>query len=633
MAEGAATPRPQLPTGLILADVGRRAFSSVDRRSIVEWAEENVVLGPNYTITGQFRLTHSRYLAEPFSGLQADNVRVVSVRAPVRSGKSLMPDVWVLWIIANDPGPCMWNMQTDPMAKDHAKMRFRPNLHLCAPVVSLLPADRHDKNIQEIHFSNGMPLFIQGPSEGNLQGKGIRYLINDEYWCWDNGRIYQAFARTKDFDKLGSSKRLNISQGGSEGDDEDTEWGKGDGREWHVPCLGCGTYFEPKLEFNSSPEGPKGFVFDDSEAMRDEHGDWDAEAAAKTVRHVCANCGHVHPDTHATRQAWNDRGVYVPVGQASSLSKFDGQPPTPFPFKSERVSFHFESSVVRPWRQILEEYLYALNALRRGVVDQIKAWYQKERALPWSEMLLFTARPKATFDPLGQEEWKEEHVRFFTLDFQDEDVWWGLICAWSKRGEARRLWFGRITSESEIQKLQAEYKVKNTHVGMDCGFKTKRVYAMCARNGWIAFRGDHRPEFGVRMKLRDGSFKTLRRSYESYTGDPETGQLHAGRSFCWVIRWSNPTIKDRVSQHLARGLFVVPKTDAQDEKELIWNRQIAAEYKKQKRNPVSGRTEMIWVCPSGNNHLFDCLGEQFTFATVKMILPDIEIVPPGATTG
>ncbi len=611
---------PSSPTQFTLREAGRRAFAPVDRRPIWQWAEEHVSLGSNYTITGKFRLDRSPYLRDPFDSLQADHVRIVCLRAPVRSGKTLFADVLLLWIIANDPGPTMVNYQTDAMAKDMAKTRTRHNLDLCPAIAPLLPADRHDRNICEIHFAHGMPLWIQGPSESNLQSKGIRYLINDEPWLWQPGRIYQAYARTKDFDRMGNSKTLNISQGGIEGDDEDTEWGKGDQREWHVHCLNpqCGQCFLPALEFNQTNSDGKtiGFAFDDSDVMLDEHGDWRVAEAIKTIRHICPHCGHVSPDSNATRSAWNAAGKFVPRNPKA--------PP-------HRVSFHFESSVVGPWSAILEGYLYALNALRRGVVDPIRIWTQKERALPWSELLLFTAKPSRTFD-VSAEEWKEEHVRFFTLDFQDEDVWWGMICAWSRRGEARRLWFGRLTSESDILKLQAEWKVKPAHVGMDCGYKTKRVYAMCARNGWIAFRGDSRPEFSARERTAGGGWLNFRRSWEWYSGDPEIGTVHAGRRFAYVVRWSNPTLKDRLSQLIARGLWITPKPDhPHDEAELEYKRQMSAEYKKQKRNPVTGQVQMIWVCPSGHNHLFDCASEQVVFATIKRILPDIEREPAAAS--
>ena len=47
-----------------------------------------------------------------------------------------------------------------------------------------------------------------------------------------------------------------------------------------------------------------------------------------------------------------------------------------------------------------------------------------------------------------------------------------------------------------------------------------------------------------------------------------------------------------------------------------------AEYRVTKIHPVTGRRQQVWVCPSGNNHLFDCSAEQIVAATLLKILPD-----------
>jgi hypothetical protein len=380
---------------------------------------------------------------------------------------------------------------------------------------------------------------------------------------------------------------------------------------------------QPRIEFNQesgirnqeSVAGRVGFVFDDADGM-DAAGDWEIERLKHSVRFICPHCGHLHTDTRLTRAQWNARGQYLDA----NLKPFD------LANAPERVSFHLEASVTRWWYLLLEEYLNALNALRRGVVDAFKVFIQKARALTWSETTLFTAKPTRNYE-LSAEDWADEHVRFFTLDFQDDDVWWGVIVAWSKTGQARRIFRDRFTSESEILARQAEYKVKPAHVGIDCGFKTKRVYAMCVRNGWVAFRGDHRQEFIRRVKQKTGGSLSYRSSGEDYYGDPETGQVHAGRRWAIVIRWSNPTIKDRVQQSLDRELFSIPKTLPGDERELEWKRQMNSEYKRRKRNPITGLVKMEWVCPSGNNHYRDALCMNFGMATVKRILPDIEAVP------
>ena len=59
-----------------------------------------------------------------------------------------------------------------------------------------------------------------------------------------------------------------------------------------------------------------------------------------------------------------------------------------------------------------------------------------------------------------------------------------------------------------------------------------------------------------------------------------------------------------------------------------YNRQMSAEYNKQKVNRVTGRREWIWVCPSGNNHLSDAERMNVVAATILNLLPDSEPAEP-----
>lgn len=104
-----------------IADGWRDAWRGPDRRPIYEWAKEYIRLPAAYTIQGNFNPDVSRHLLPIMDALQDDTIRRVTLMKPTRGAGTLVADIWVPWIVANDPGPIQWNMQTDPIAEDHAQ--------------------------------------------------------------------------------------------------------------------------------------------------------------------------------------------------------------------------------------------------------------------------------------------------------------------------------------------------------------------------------------------------------------------------------------------------------------------------------------------------------------------------------
>jgi hypothetical protein len=583
-------------------------FSKPDRRPIYVWAAEHVDLPSGvYTISGLFNVHLSRYLIDPFDALQNDLIRVVTVQAPIRSGKSLLADIWLPWCIVNDPGPFMWNTVTNTLAKRHAETRTMPLLRNVAPVRNLLPLDRHKQRGQEIIFRNRMPLYVQGPAMGNLQGVGIRYLVEDELWDRPPGRHAQATGRLGDYEKLGNSKLLNIGQAGIVDDDQDVEFRAGHQAEWNVQCLHCGKWFEP-LFGGSRPDGSRwGVRWDDNEKTRDRMGNWIISQVLPTVRYECPECGQVHTDNLRTSIEWNRTGKYVARNTSASPL---------------RASFHVHSTVMRSWVELAEEFCRAMNAYKLGVLEPLIAFRQKREALPWSEEALLTSKPTATYEL--NTEWKDEFVRIFTLDRQADGLHWGLICAWSKSGECRRLWYGRLYSEDEIFAKALEFKVEPCRVLIDSGHEARVVYGMCVRRGWIALKGDDQRSFKHVIR-RAGKAFVVERSYSpAAKADPEIGQVHEGRRWATLIRWSNPTIKDRLQRHIDQGKWLDPPLDPDDEMEKEFRRQMKGQWKTMKRHPLTGRVTWIWR-DNGNDHARDCACEQVLAATILKILPDMEI--------
>jgi hypothetical protein len=594
-----------IPSDLISID-WHLAWQPRDRRPIYEWAKENVFLQPPLTRTGPFDVSLSRQFIAAFDALQNDRVREVNILAPVRDGKTLIADVWLPWLIVNAPGPFRWVFQDEKAAEDQEEHRVKPILRNVPGLGHFVPDRGRLDNVA------GMVVAIDGPALGNLQSRGYKYMVLDEPWLWEDGRLEEAKARQKDFRKLQNNKVLIISQGGEAGGDWDRQFKSGIINEWHVQCQGCGKYVLPVWSGWRDDGSRWGMQWDDK---RDERGFWDIPKAVPTARFTCFYCGHVHVDTPRLKSNWNLTGKHA----AEETDKSDS-----------RVSLHWPAIISYSFHELVELYLKADNQLKTGSPTATIQFFQKQMAEMANEHTVFQ-RAK-TFSRAAYEinsDWELEDERCLTVDCQQEGVFYWQARAHSRRamGETRRLGFGKCYSETEILAVQEKYSIKPNHVLIDSGDKPKgvgRVYAMCCRNGWVPLKGvgtisgnAAMEGFGHTIRYIDGRTERVLRSYsEPFPADPETGTGER----CQGIRFSSDIIADRLDSMITAGLWVEPQREEEGEAE--YKRQMSSEFKKLRRDKFSGREKMVRVCPSRENHQYDCAKMQVLFAILKDCIPD-----------
>jgi hypothetical protein len=214
-----------------------------------------------------------------------------------------------------------------------------------------------------------------------------------------------------------------------------------------------------------------------------------------------------------------------------------------------------------------------------------------------------------------------------TCDRQIEDLYHDTVRRWKETGESRRLWWGQLIGRAALKAKADEYKC--TTVAVDSGHEAKGdmgVYAICAdfntaEQRWLALKGTDDEWFW--HLLPDKS--RIRRSYsEPSLGDPERGDKSQGQIAAILVRFSSPVMKSRVQQLIRSGLWIEPDDkDTPDGREYV--RQMQSEYLKPKVDKFTGKEKLVWVCPSKNNHAFDCAAMQCALATMASILPDTEI--------
>lgn len=462
----------------------RRRMPRPDRSPIYDWAKRHVVLPGSYAISGSFNVRTSPWLIPIFNDIQNETVRTVTFIAGIQVGKTLVSDVAIPWIIVNDPGPISMTMHVDDMMERHAKMRLNPLLEACEPVANILPRPGPLRTTTEIHFG-GFSLILNAANLSDQQSQSIRWKLNDEIWHprWQ-GVYADAIGRVSAYEAVGTSKVLNTSQAGIEGDVADRAFRAGHAAEWSTECPSCGKIHAVAFSIRSDKDVSEsvqagGVVWDHKAKGEDDT--WNVARAVETTRFRCPYCGHESADTDQTRERWKRSGCFVSTNDAA-------------PTKTR--SYHVESIVSRPMTLLVEEWLNACNeATRTGNEEPMIKFRQKREAKPWRmektavSVINVNASDYTVEDYFnGTKRAPNEVMRAMTIDRQ-QTHFWVEVGAWSATPEYTQLYFGRIDTIDQIRAIQQRYGVPDSCVAEDRRYLPSETDRDCARFGWRGLMG------------------------------------------------------------------------------------------------------------------------------------------------
>lgn len=524
------------------------ALPRPDRSPIHVWARKHVVLPESYAIPGHFNVNLSPWLIDIFDALQNDFVRTVTVSKSIQSGGTLIADVWVPWLIVNAPGPISWTMHTDDMVERHAKTRLNPIMERCAPVATLLPRPGPMRTTTEVFFG-GFFLMLNSANLSDQQSQSIKNKINDEIWHprWQ-GVYAEAIGRVTKFEEMGTSKVLNISQGGWENDVSDAAWRAGHMAEWSAECPAC--HKAHPLSFRQSmtddaalpaKERRKAGVVWDAAAKLDD-GTLNVALAGDTARFRCPHCGHESPDTNETREHWRRSGRYVAT-----------RPDAPAHVRS----FHFEALVSRPMRLLAEQFCTAENEFAKtGSDDARRVFRQKREARAWvverQSIAVSGSASDYTQDTYASQPTPGELARVMMQDRQ-KDHRWVEIGAFSNDGGGtvyRQLFFGRVDTKEQARMLQHKYMVPDSCVAQDRRYEPAAVDAECLAFGWRGMEGVKKKTWTLRNE-QTGALENYPHSdvlwssingqqvpyyqFSSYHCKDIVANAASGNSFKWLL--------------------------------------------------------------------------------------------------
>lgn len=571
----------------------RAGWRKPDRRAIPDWLHDHWFLPPSYAQPGRFDVSTSRHLIAPFEAIQDDSVREVSLMGAIQTGKTLVVEGAIAWVIPNSPGPIMWTLQTDEDAREHCNQRFMEALKSIHQIREMLPEDRHLKQMAAIYFG---PFFLEvnGANLNNLQRVSVRWKFNSECWLWKQGLLAHARGRVSAFEKAGNSKVVNESQGGSVGDDFDLAWKAGHQAVWGIKCFGCGKHSPLEFEGKIITEPNRRACVVWNEDARRQDGSWNVGRACETVRWVCPQCGHEHADTAKTRAQWNADGDYISL-------RPDADP--------RLASFRWEALVARSQAALVAQFLEARKAQKAGVTQAMMDFTRQRRALPWqdedsSEVILLKGAGYKLSEIKPADKIDNEANRFVTVDRQ-RDHFWVAVRAWRRDGSSRLLYFSRVVMPEQIEEIRKTYAVESQLVFEDAGYFPEGVYTDCAKYGWTALKGSGENYFSV-----ETHGKKIKRLWS------QVSPILFNGTKVPLIHWASDPIKD-VLYNLRSGRGA--KWETPDDIGTEYESQLNGDRKKAFQNKKTGRSEWRWQRTHAN-HAHDLEAMQTVVAMILSVL-------------
>jgi hypothetical protein len=273
--------------------------------SIDEWAKSNVILPAGYCPPGNYDVNISPYFKEIFAAIKDPHIRQINIMAPPRSGKTLVGEITLLYLIANSPGNILWIQSTEAAMKKMGDARMSKLLRLCQPVEKLIDTnDRYAVTQTKYKFANGIEVHLANATLKSLQSFGYKYIIFDECWLADTGLIAEAQARIGDFPN--TYKIILISQGGQlERPDWELEFNRAPIKEYGYVCSKCST--QQLYTFNQRlKDGDYGGLHWPRNATTYVNKEWIIPTASKAAVLKCCNaeCKNCLEDTEANKSGW-----------------------------------------------------------------------------------------------------------------------------------------------------------------------------------------------------------------------------------------------------------------------------------------------------------------------------------------
>ena len=491
--------------------------------TVTEWVEANIVLSERVTAEpGPFRISRAPYGREILDAFGDPHVDEITVCAAAQVSKTTLAMMMLAYAIAHDPGPVLWVMPTETIARSFSKTRLQPMIRDCPALAAQMPENKDDFSLLEMNMRRMTISLVGSNSPANLASRPIRYLFLDEVDKYPGVTKEEAAAIDLAVKRTRTYSRSKIVKMSTPTTPEGEIWRSlqaGDCRLFLVPCPSCGKF--QRLTMDQTKFGH----------ARGADGKWDLSRVKEETYYECRYCSHRIVDTD--KPDIESRGRWRPTKK--------GEPG----HRSYHLPGHYSLATKMGFGGIAANFVQA-----KATPEKLRDFVNSTLAQPWEER-----GESATEDAIlaHRGDYAAGTVPavvnriLMCVDVQRPGFYY-TVRAWSHDETSWLLRYGYSDTWEQIQSIaDADYFgpegeiFRATHVFVDSGdgLKTKEIYEECGKRSWQPTKGDNSqlqaqyyrmssPEEGVRLLIfKTEAYKNLLQNKLAIKlADPGAWHLH-----------------------------------------------------------------------------------------------------------
>ena len=463
----------------------------IEYLDIITWSEKYIDTIPDSPYSGKLNLHRTPFLIEPLRQTNQFSTSLSVLNFPVQIGKSLILKLLALYQVINDPSPILFLADTPINSEDFCNTSLIPMIRQNKVFDGLISSSA-GANLKETKiFNNGAILWNRGASNlKNLQRRSVKLLLADECWLYPQGHIEEAVKRITRFQGEGG-KAVLVSQSGELGAEFDLYFQQTNQQEYKWKCPHCQNYNPYNLDM----------VKWDTEAV-DENGDVDFNRVKSSLTYKCPYCDEHFPATKETLESFNQSSIW----EAENLHADSG-----------KIGFHTTAFAFLDAYSLIIEYIEAKMRAKDGDFSRLKLFHQKRLALPWSETyeVIDSHTKEVEGQSLGEIWDKMAYITragkfieqddanlqkeilsgalpliFMGVDVQ-QDSFYYTIRAFSSdpQNESMLIDCGHLYTWQDVFDKRAQFKIPNSNMGLDSGYRAKEIYAISVDNRCYSMKG------------------------------------------------------------------------------------------------------------------------------------------------
>jgi phage terminase large subunit GpA-like protein len=491
------------PAAERLRDAIKAVYAPIDRRTVTEWTEGELVLSERQTsMPGFFSTALTPYMRGPLECFGDVDVTDVVLCWGSQTGKTTMIQAGVAWRIVNRPQPTVWVMPTESLAASFSETRWLPICEDSPAVAALIPRDKNKWKKLEQHFARSSLVFVGSNSPANLASRPAGLLLMDEIdklaqeTDRETSALFLAENRTKSF---AGALRVKTSTPTTPDGPIWSEYQKGTQEKYILECPHCKERIELLWEqvkwlAQTKEDIWKAWTKDESNEVKKAFSEWVADlsfedlkklerqyfSAAKpnlsaveaTAHYACQRCGGAINDGQKMEM------LQTGVWQATNENSLKG-------FRS----FHL-NSLYAPWRSCTFGALAVKFIRDKETINGLQDFTNSAMALPWEQIETSIGEPSvlALRGDYMRGTCPIEPVFCLTCaDVGQDQTHWATV-AFAEDGESAVLDYGRVLAVEDMllpEIIARQYATPSggtvaSQCGLiDSGFATFRVYGAC----------------------------------------------------------------------------------------------------------------------------------------------------------